>query len=693
MKRLLTLLVIASFGITQLAAIPAKRGNIVHTQSDGTRLTLQIFGDEYNHYTATTDGYTVVLGDDGDYCYAASLDGRLVASEVKVSNRLSDVDRQVAQKSRGIRPAKLSNIARTAATESGVLLAPSRAAQTFGIWGGEVKGTLKGLVILVNFSDKKFTTSSPKEAFSKMLNTAGYSDNGGTGSARDYFVDNSSGQFSPTFDVYGPYTLPKTSKYYAGTEGTDNGEEMIADACKAADADIDFSQYAENGKVRSVFVYFAGYNQAESGNTSQVWPHQYSVFSPQTTLDGVRIYDYACTSELRGSSGSTMAGIGTFCHEFGHVLGLPDFYDTDTANGDAFGLDITSVMDYGSYLNDGCTPPAYNILERWMLGWGSPTDIVSSGTYTLKPVYDNVGYRIETPTNYDYYLFENRSKAAGNKWDYYLLNGDGSICGGGGGMLVYHIDYTSSYRSRWSENKINAYSAHECVKLMRAVPNAVVTSAQLSNSKKWYFPGSANVTSITDVTSPALKSWSGVAPDCLVVSITESGEDIILKTSTVKEITSLKADALQYDALLTWDSSVAGVSFVVECLDENNNSILKQTTSDLFLPLSPLEAGKSYTATVRQSTSDTKYSIGFTTDSANTRSRTRMKVAYQQSPGGYIRLSVANLHTAPTDIVWYVDSVKSSSYVKLAVGEHTISAVATSATNTEYLYRYINVTE
>lgn len=105
-------------------------------------------------------------------------------------------------------------------------------------------GKVKGLVILVEYKNVKFTMNDPYSYFNNMLNKEGFDEYGGTGSARDYFLQNSNGLFEPEFDIYGPYTLSKDRKYYGGNNNYDEDqapEEMIIEACRGLDSRINFA--------------------------------------------------------------------------------------------------------------------------------------------------------------------------------------------------------------------------------------------------------------------------------------------------------------------------------------------------------------------------------------------------------------------------------------------------------------------
>ena len=351
-------------------------------QADGTTLSLRICGDEFFHYAVTSDGYSVDQGPDGFYYYLVERDGRPVRSNVRVSER----GRRTADERRLLETLRPGVVATALRARAHRLRSETRAGLETGF---PTTGEIRSVVILAAFSDVGFTVPDPQRAFERMLNEEGYSDNGALGSARDYYLDNSGGRFRPTFDVVGPVTLDHPVAYYgANTDYRDeNAERMIIEAChKAERAGVDFSQYDfdNDGKIDNVFVYYAGHNESDSGGMNTVWPHRGEISYPGEMLGGKELCVYACTSELSGSPDfdSRMAGIGTFCHEFGHVLGWPDFYDT---NGSDFGTGVGvfnwSLMCQGSRNDGGRTPPSLTAMERMMAGWLTPTTLTRSGDY------------------------------------------------------------------------------------------------------------------------------------------------------------------------------------------------------------------------------------------------------------------------------------------------------------------------
>lgn len=435
-----------------LSAIPAYPYPIKITQPDGSELTIMLRGDEFYRYKTTLDGILLVEDANGIHTYARLTDdGRRVSTDVKaqeIQNRTNAERKLVKELQNSTIQKRIDGIqkaARISAAEKAILADN----------GFPLTGSPRSLVILVNFSDKNYVVSNPQTAFTNLLNEKGYSANGGTGSARDYFSDASNGIFAPQFDVVGPYTLPQNMEYYGGNvnDNDKNPRQMVLDACRLADeAGMDFKQYDtdNNGVIDNVFVYYAGYNEAEGGGDNTVWPHRWSMPSGSNyRFDGVQVWDYACTSELRGRIGTNMCGIGTFAHEFGHVLGLPDYYATDGS--EHFTLDKWHIMDAGAYLNNGRTPPTYSAYDRFFLDWLKPVELKVAQNVTIEPLLSsNQAYIITKDGNHnmvgnnpqprEFFVLENRQKTG---WDTYLP---------GHGLLVTRVYYN---QTTWYNNGPN----------------------------------------------------------------------------------------------------------------------------------------------------------------------------------------------------------------------------------------------
>lgn len=351
-------------------------------------------------------------------------------------------------------------------------------------------GKVRVPVILVNFTDLAFTMDNPQANFDDFYNGTGGTNPNATGSVYDYFVASSDSMLQLEFDVYGPYTLSKDMAYYGANSGSNHaqhGRDLVVEAATlAADAGVDFAPYDNNndGYIDNLSIVVAGYNEAEGGHANTIWPHYSSVYN-STTFSGKRLSGYLMISEYRGSGGKQQAGIGTYCHEFGHVLGLPDLYDTQ--NSDRYTVGKWDVMCSGSYNNSGCTPPSYSAFERFALGWLIPIQLHDIGDYKLEPLMNsNSAYLIAaeehnlslmSPSPREYFLLENR-QAVG--WD---ANTEALV---GTGMMVSHITFNAT---AWNRNTFNNG------KILGYAIVGAYDSAPSTSTPRDLFPGTSMVTS------------------------------------------------------------------------------------------------------------------------------------------------------------------------------------------------------
>lgn len=680
-------------GIGTTLAVPAKPGPIKVTQSDGTQLTVRLIGDERRHYILSSDGYTLTGGPDGDLYYAElSASGKLVPTKVKArpASALSADERAIVSRlGKELKPTyiKPMNMPAVQQTQTPVLPAAGKPAPPRRITSALTTGKLRSLIILVESSDKRFSSASAQQDFYNLLMQDGYSVNGATGSAWNYYHDNSRGLFDPEFVVVGPYKASQTSAYYAGSNGSENAAQLIVEACRLADKDVNFTDFADGGVIRDVFVFYAGRGYADSGDPTTIWPHRWDVRSGgyyNERLDGVQLQGYACGAELNGRY--QMTAIGTFCHEFGHVLGWPDFYDTDNkgSGGEAPALESFSLMCSGSYNNDSRTPPSLNILERWMVGWTEPEEITENGTYSLAPVSDNKGYLVQTPTANDYFLLENRD-TRNNKWD--LPLNSAADCRG---LLVYHVDYTSRYAPLWSYNTLNNNPAHECMKLVRSVPG----ESSYHHPQRTFFPGSNNVTTLSSDVNADYISWNRERTLISFSDIKLDGSQVSL---SVKTKAALKARVLanQYDALLMWEGNPAAEWKIVWKSTETQNEAT--VTGNNTYHINGLSPSTQYTVTVTQvsDTIESSTTLTFETEPSYTYRKVRLIVA----DTGYthitpILLGILDYPGTIGRIDWYIDNQKTeNTYITLEAGEHSIMAVITDADTQaqQYIVKYITV--
>ena len=306
-------------------------------------------------------------------------------------------------------------------------------------WDPEKKYKLP--VVLMSFSDCDFKAEHDLQFYKDLFNTKGFNKRNGAGCVADYFRDQSRGMFNVEFDVVGPIKL--SSKQKSGKDD-DLGTSQIIQAVTEADAQLNFSDYDwdNDGKAEAVIIVFAGYGGNEEEAEGSIWPNTHYYYGSK--LDGVEIAQYSASAEIW--SNDAPCGIGTICHEFSHVLGLPDIYPT---SGKEFSVvDEWDLMDGGNYADDGWCPPNYSIHEREYLGWQSPDELKEPCDITDMPSFDSSGkaYKIVNPTNpSEYYLIENRQWQG---WDKMLPNH---------GMLITYVDYDEL---SWNYNSVNTSPSH-----------------------------------------------------------------------------------------------------------------------------------------------------------------------------------------------------------------------------------------
>lgn len=486
-----------------LYAVPAYRGPIEKTQADGSTITVYQHGDEHFHYYTLADGTRVQQNEQGMFEKAESL------STEQIQQR----------RARSRYKAK----------------APAQTEQAYPL-----NIAPRGLIILVNYSDVKFQSSNTLAAMQEMLNGDNYTYNGATGSARQYFIDQSMGQYKPQFDVVGPVTLSKQMSYYGENElinGKPEGDDLhvddlVVEACTLADAQVDYSKYDNDGDgfVDFVFFIYAGKGEADGGSEATIWPHAYWLYQgygKTLRLDGKLIDTYACAGELTGTTTTSQRnGIGTFCHEFGHVLGLPDLYDSLNPNDGNLTLKDWDIMDGGPYNNDGKTPPSYSAYERFFLGWTKPTLLNKAATVSLPELQSTNACAIVTKTGQsnlkgndpnptEFYIIENRQNTS---WDTYLP---------GHGMIITKIQY--DYNA-WMYNYVNAQE--------RVGDNMRIDMIEAKTNNTWYgkatdaYPRGGN-----SFTPYANYYFRNIAEENGIITFdfAGGGEEILLDVASISE--------------------------------------------------------------------------------------------------------------------------------------------------------------
>lgn len=446
-------------------ARPAYPGLITVTNPDGSTAQIRLHGDEQFSFATDADNNFILEQNAKGFWSPAIRNGQ--------SLKFNDASVAILQAETPAMPA----LPATAAN------GPQRMAAI----DNEGRSTFPTLgenhfpVVLIEFSDTPFSSSNPKQDFYDMCNKENYDGYGARGSVRDFYIASSNGKFLPTFDVYGPIKLSKPSSYYVA-EGTNlhgagkygrYGEALQEAMLKLKADGIDFVQYDHDadGDIDFVYFYYSGFGQADTGKKDCIWPHQSDFYNATLLLGLEPIYfendiqtarfgAYATSNELRGTlpagaSHPYLDGIGAFCHEFGHVLGLPDLYDAPRQSGQSNTYTKTpgkwTVMDGGTYNINSTCPPIFSAYEQWVCHWieFSNLSLPQEGSHcVLNPLHaDNRNaYRLRIRRNTsneqyfnEYYVLENRF----GLWDEGLPST---------GMLVWRINFN---RNAWSQNRVN----------------------------------------------------------------------------------------------------------------------------------------------------------------------------------------------------------------------------------------------
>lgn len=456
MRKILTILFLIS--AATLWAIPARKGLQAVLQPDGSIIMLQQNGDEKYHYLTNAEGNMVERTESGQYI---ATDEKMTDKRLK-KHRAEAVELRRSQK---------------------INLAP------------------RGLFLLVNFSNVKFKDENGHDAMNEMLNGDTYTHDGAYASVRQYFIQQSDSVYMPQFDVVGPVTLDSTYDWYGKNDRSGYDRYMadfVIEACQKADSLVDFSLYDNDndGTVDFVYLIYAGRSENEvTTDPNLIWPMSSELYSLVSygysakyttrtvpTFDGKKIGSLAYSSELNRDY--RRCGIGTLCHEFSHVLGLPDYYNTVNQSS-YYTPETWSLMSMGAYNNDGKYPPNYSVYDKYFLGWVTP-QMMDTAENVILP-NDLHTYRMVTADGQQHsamqegemWFFENRQKTG---WDTYLP---------GHGMLVWYVDYNDNI---WSQNEVNSRSNKSYLDVVRA-GGVYVYNGTASDP----FPGTSDIEQYTPV--------------------------------------------------------------------------------------------------------------------------------------------------------------------------------------------------
>lgn len=568
MKKLLFTALALILSVCSWAA-KAWRMPLIVTQPDGTTLQVYQHGDEHFNWYSTQDGAILVREQDTFYIAAIDKFGRITASK------------QLAHEENGRQAAEKKLIAaqdKKLFFEQANTLLQTRAMRREPVKSDKTNfphmGSPKAIVILAAYQDTTFTLPNPRKSFQQFLNGEGHPQDYGHGenrnafSVQQYFKDMSFGKFTPQFDIYGPVTLPHKLAYYGGTDADPDDEkftELITDACKLMDDSLDFSAYDANndGYVDLVYVVYAGYGQNMNAKNETMWPKAGTIY-PSFTVDGMKVYRSGISNELIGNEQSPkqkmISGIGLFCHEFSHCMGLPDFYPTEpSVRGDNQGMEAWSLMDDGEYTANGWCPTAYTAWEREAMGWMTIDDLTTAQQIELQTI-DNEGkaYRIyndNDPSKKDYYIVQN---IQAKRWNAGLKSN---------GLLMYHVNYEASAFTLSSKSPNNVKGKPR----MTVIPADGRLYSSYNGDRDKYkeelkgdlFPGTKNVTELTDANNlPNYAPWTGGTLDKPIYNILEKEGivyfDFLKKFSTQGIVPTLSQEVTSDKRIFSIDGKYMG---------------------------------------------------------------------------------------------------------------------------------------
>ncbi len=472
-------------------------------QEKGPEVQLRVYGDEFYSRYENTDGYSVVYDQDhGLYCYAFLILGEFVSSGVDSSLSPPERVRRHFKESEEVRNRKFE--ARYAKMDPPAsAFKPSLNLRTFGAEKGLLEGRrvsegeIKGLTVLVQFSDVKSTVT--REDVDAQLNGQGYHENGNFCSVREYFRLMSSGKLDYSNVVVGPITLSRNRQYY-----TENllVKEALDLAVKGGLALEQFDSRGV-GMVDAMSFLYAGQTQY----LGELWPHNHII---DLKYKNMKTYFYMLSSMGRSKEDLS---IGTFCHESGHMIcRWPDLYDYGNRDGDfekSAGLGYFCLMSAGNHNDDGRTPAPVCVFLRNLVGWCDKTVRLNQpGQYQADHGDYGTAMIYETGKINEYFLVENRSG----------IDLDASIPAGG--LAVYHCDTLGS--NEWQGG--SATKHYQCGLLQADGSLDLETNRSMGDEKDLF--GRMMGIALSHNTRPTSVLWDGSDSGLMISNIGEPGRVI-----------------------------------------------------------------------------------------------------------------------------------------------------------------------
>ena len=572
MKKITFSLLLSLFVAQLVIATPPVRRAYMHKQSNGEVLTVSKHGNGHFVMYTLENGIPLLANDNGDLCYVIEQNGRAIASATLASATPSIAKANFMTSATEV--ADLLHASFTPALAPITRNASALNEDGLGSYGTSANGCVKSIgtptipVIMVKFPDMPFAEGTTPEKLTRIFNEKGYADEEYTvGSVKDYYEAQSGGLFVPSFEVVAMVEADKNYSYYgknASNGSIDANRRVLVKEVieKATDAGVDFSPYTTNGEVPLVSIYYAGpgeHSSFEAGCENYLWAH-FAKLS-DVKVDGVKFNSYFVGNEIfqyykRGENGeaivtdSQIDGIGIFCHEFSHALGLPDFYYTGSNSAVAnrlLTMDMWSIMDYGQYAYDGYAPVAYTAYERNFLGWMELTKLTDDmkGKVELNGI-DAEGdfpkaYLLRNPGNIkEYYILENRQPST---WHPGFL---------GTGMLVLHVDYNAS---AWKNNTPNNVEDNQRMSYIPAdnLKQSAATMKSWNDYKGDLYPGIAQNFNLTSTSVPATTLYTGGLLEKPIYDISEADGVITFYYLQDKETTGINSPLVNSENAPAYD--------------------------------------------------------------------------------------------------------------------------------------------
>lgn len=501
------------------------------------------------------------------------------------------------------------------------------------------------VVIPVQFQDRSFVT--PEADLSEVVSAS-----------QDYFNEQFDGSVRFVFEMSPVVTLSENVSYY-GSNYSDRRDVLlhraVREACRSLSSGIDFSRYDNDadGVVDNVFLITAGMSENEGAGAEWIWPqHAFLSGNGGTEQVGSVLVDGFSVCTEFTSSEQFRSGSGIFCHEFGHVLGLVDLYDTDGdgSGGRSNGLFNTVLMDDGCKRGDGNDPPCFSAVDLEMLSLGK-CGTLSKGHHNLPPV--------ETSRRY-------LKAVADREGEFFLFE-----CRGGKGLVAYHIDMSSSdagysdyYKKnltaaeRWEYSQVNCRPDRQCAYIMAD------SSRGLDGI---YFRDG----SFGSDTSPSFRYWSGATSRLAITGI-RLEDDGSVSFDVVEPIVLTSTTVFQDAAIVGWSvaEELGGItSFDVLWTDGITERSMTLPSGAVSCTVEGLSPQTLYRITVRANSADGGAFSANTTVATKIRRDDSYPYIYlsgsERTPdgrfvlGSRIPLRVFNL-TEVLEVRWYFDGERIS---------------------------------